>query len=203
MHLEFLVEELSAEAALSNILPRVLGEHTFAVHTFAGKPNLLASLPVRLRTYRQWMPRDYGIIVLVDEDREDCVELKHRLEQMAREAGLVTKSQAGSGSACQVMNRLAIEELEAWFLGDVEALTAAYPRVSASFGKNRRYRDPDAVRGGTWEALERLLQRSGYYPGGLPKIETARRISQYMDPARNRSKSFQVFRDGLYEIIRP
>jgi len=37
---------------------------------------------------------------------------------------------ATSGSSnFQVLNRLAVEELESWFLGDVEALHAAYPHV--------------------------------------------------------------------------
>ena len=39
MHFEFLVEELSTEAALSNLVPNILeAEHTFAIHPFQGKP---------------------------------------------------------------------------------------------------------------------------------------------------------------------
>lgn len=49
----------------------------------------------------------------------------------------------------QVLNRLAIEELEAWFFGDVAALHSAYPRVPSTLGRRSRYRDPDAIRGGT------------------------------------------------------
>jgi hypothetical protein len=41
------------------------------------------------------------------------------------------------------------------------------------------------------------LRRAGYYPGGLPKIEVARNISEHMDPDRNTSRSFQVFREAL------
>lgn len=77
------------------------------------------------------------------------------------------------------------------------ALVAAYPGVSPHLGKQARYRNPDAIVGGTWEALERVLQRAGYYPGGLPKIEAAANISEHMDPDSNTSKSFQVFRDAL------
>jgi hypothetical protein len=100
-----------------------------------------------------------------------------------------------------VLNRLAIEELEAWFFGDVEALTTAYPGIPRTLGKKSKYRNPDAIGGGTWEALERVLQNAGYYPSGIPKIETARKISQYMNPDRNTSKSFQVFRDTLREMV--
>jgi len=202
MHIEFLVEELSVEAALNNLIPRILGEEcSYRIHPYRGKSDLLSSLRARLIGYSKWLPDDWRIVVLMDEDRDDCLALKNQLEQAARNAGLITKSQASAGANYQVVNRLAIEELEAWFLGDTQALTAAYPRVSPSFTGKARFRDPDAVVGGTWEALERLLQTAGQYPSGLPKIETARRISQYMDPQRNRSHSFQVFRDSLRGLL--
>ena len=105
-----------------------------------------------------------------------------------------------TSSNFQVLNRLAIEELEAWFFGDIEALNAAYPRISLNLGNKAKYRDPDSIAGGTWEALERELKRVGYYSGGLSKISAAREISLHMVPERNRSHSFQVFRRGLLEI---
>jgi len=94
------------------------------------------------------------------------------------------------------------EELEAWFLGDVKAITAAYPGVPPSLAHQAGFRDPDAILGGTWEALERVLQRAGYHRGGLEKIKAAREISQHMDPHRTSSKSFQVLRDGLIQSCR-
>ena len=114
---------------------------------------------------------------------------------------MATKSAVPPGQQFQVVNRLAIKELEAWFFGDVDALKAAYPRVSPTLGQRARYRNPDAITGGTWEALERLLQRLNYFRQGLPKITVAREVSRHMDPARNRSRSFQVFREGLLTII--
>jgi uncharacterized protein DUF4276 len=59
------------------------------------------------------------------------------------------------------------------------------------------YRDPDRIRGGTWEAFERILQQAGYFAGGLRKIEAARAVTRHMVPARNRSRSFQVLHDAL------
>lgn len=94
-----------------------------------------------------------------------------------------------------------IEELEAWFFGDVEAICQAYPKVSPNLAKQQQYRDPDGIKGGTWEALERVLQKAGYHPGGLEKYKASSDISQYMNPESNRSKSFQVFYQGLLEII--
>jgi hypothetical protein len=201
MYIEFLVEEYSAEAALINILPRILGDDTtYVIRAFSGKMDLLSQLPKRLKGYRKWLPENGRIVVLIDEDREDCRGLKARLEEVATRAGFITKSENRGYGRFEVVNRIAIEELEAWFFGDPEALVQAYPRVPATIGHKAPYRDPDAIIGGTWEALERVLKKAGYYPAGISKVETARNISKYMEPNRNSSKSFQVFRDALKEL---
>jgi hypothetical protein len=190
MHLEVYVEEPSAKAALDQLLARVLGgERTFVVHPFRDKQQLLREIPSRLRGYSRWLPSDWRVVVLVDEDREDCLELKQRLVEHARSAGLGDR----------VLCRVAVEELEAWFLGDVEALRAVYPRVPSSLARRAGFRDPDGVRGGTWEALDRVLRRAGY-PQGLVKTAAAREIAMHMDPERNRSHSFCVFRDGIRRL---
>jgi hypothetical protein len=201
MHIEFLLEEPSAEAAMKHLVPRILGpqvEPGFIHHQ--GKQDLLHKLPDRLRAYAQWVPRDWRIVVLVDEDRQDCREIKSRLQQAASHAGLHTVSSPGPGGCIQVVNRIAIEELEAWFFGDIQAIVAAYPDVPLSLGTRAKYRNPDAISGGTWESLERVLKKAGYYSAGMPKIEVADRIGKHMDPQRNTSKSFQVFRDALRRL---
>jgi hypothetical protein len=78
------VEDRSAEAALSNLLPGLLPGATWRVHPFRGRSDLLGHLPQRLRGYRSWMPDDWRIVVLVDEDRRGCVELRARLDGIAR-----------------------------------------------------------------------------------------------------------------------
>ena len=197
MHIELLLEERSAEAALTQLLPKLLpGLAGWTLHSFQGKPDLLAKLPNLLRGYARWLPDDYRIVVLVDADEDDCLGLKARLEETAAAEGLLTKTSAGPDSRFAVLNRLAVEELEAWFIGDVEALAAAYPGVPESLGQRRGFRDPDALRG-TWEALERVLQNAGYFRSGLRKIEAAGHIAAHMDPTRNRSRSFRCFAQGL------
>lgn len=202
MHLEILVEEPSCEAALDVLVPRIISDaHSFRLHSFNGKQDLLSNLPARLSGYRSWLPQDWRVVVLIDEDRQDCMELKRAIEEIARASNLVSRSAAGPGGRFEVLSRIAVEELEAWFFGDVDALVAAYPRVPPSLGQKAPYRDPDAIAGGTWESLERVLQRAGYYQGGLRKIELARTVAAHMDPERNRSRSFQVFRDGLRTAV--
>jgi hypothetical protein len=103
--------------------------------------------------------------------------------------------------ADRVLNRIAVEELEAWWFGDVSALRMVYPRLPRTLGDRNPYRDPDAIPGGTWEALDRLLRRTGYKEG-LVKTEAAKQIAAHLDPEDNRSRSFQVFRDGLRQLTR-
>jgi hypothetical protein len=201
MHIEFLLEEESCSETIRSLLPRILGDQTtFVMHIFQGKRDLLDSLPSRLRGYRKWLPRDWRIVVLVDRDRDDCCDLKEMLEKTAKEAGLTTKTFVGSGNQFQVLNRIAIEELEAWFFGDVEAIVTAYPRVPKTLAEKRGFRDPDSIPGGTWEALENVLKKAGYYAAGMPKIEVARTISPHLNIDRNRSKSFCVFCEGLKRL---
>ncbi len=201
MHVEFLLEEPSAEAALARLLPKLLPpESSWRLHPFQGKTDLLRKLPNRLRGYAQgWLPDDHRIVVLVDADQDDCRMLKRTLEDAASAAGLPTHSAVAATGRFVVLNRIAIEELEAWFLGDVEAIASAYPGVPLSLGQRRRFRDPDAVHG-TWEALERVLQDAGHFRSGLRKIEAAGHIAAHMEPSRNRSRSFRCFVEGLASL---
>ena len=198
-HVEVLVEEPSAEAALRTLLPKILGNASFEVYPHTCKDDLLKRLPERLRGYAAWIPDDWRIVVVVDRDDDDCQELKKRLEAVASEAGLATESKP-KRNRFAVVNRLAIEELEAWYFGDWEAVQQAYPKVNANIPSQAKYRSPDAIKGGTWEAFERVMKAAGYFKTGLRKIEAARAVAAYMDPDRNTSRSFQVLREALVEM---
>ena len=188
-----LVEEPSMELALEGLLPKMLADVDFDIRRFQCKDDLLKQLPARLRGYSTWLPATCALLVLVDRDDDDCLVLKQQLEAMAADAGLLSKSQAGHGKPFQVANRVVVEELEAWFFGDWDAVRAAYPRVPATLPSKARFRNPDAILGGTWEALEQVFKQAGYYKTGMSKLECARQVAQNMDPARNSSKSFQAF----------
>ncbi len=196
---DVITEEPSMEAFLHIVLPRLLDGIPFEIHPFQGKDQLLTRLSDRLKGLASYIPEDYLVVVLVDRDDDECERLKATLEEMALQAGLRTRS-SRLGSQFQVINRIAVEELEAWYFGDWDAVLAAYPRVPPNVPRQKGYRDPDAIRGGTWEHFERVMQRAGYFQGGLRKIEAARTIAPHIDPDRNRSHSFQVFRDALREL---
>jgi hypothetical protein len=199
-HLELLVEEPSMEAFLRDWLPRLLPQgRSFEIHAFQGKDDLLRKLDARLRGYAHWLPQDWRIVVVVDRDDEDCRALKARLDRIARECSLRTDR---AQPDWQLVNRIAIEELEAWYFGDWTAVRAAYPRVSASIPAKQAYRDPDGIAGGTWETFERTLQRYGYFKAGLRKVEVARAIAAHMTPDANRSPSFQAFWRVIGQALR-
>lgn len=195
------VEEYSMEATLENILPKLLGEVEFEIFRFQCKDDLLKQLPVRLRAYSSWMPETWRILVLVDRDDDDCHALKGRLESYAANAGLLSKSAVMPGKRFQVVNRIAIEELESWFFGDWTAVRTAYPRVPDTIPQKAAYRDPDGITGGTWEAIQRILQRAGYFHGGLRKLEFARAVSAHMEPARNSSGSFRALLNAISAVF--
>ena len=45
-----------------------------------------------------------------------------------------------------------------------------------------------------------MLQKVGYYSGGLRKVEAARAVATHMQLSRNTSPSFCTFRDVLREM---
>jgi hypothetical protein len=204
MLLHFYVEEVSAEAALIELIPRILAQcdpifdYDYDIFSFQGKKDLLKKLPDRLKAYRH-RTDDWRVIVLIDRDRQDCNVLKQQLEAISSNAGFITRTV--NPAQFHIINRIIIEELEAWFFGDVPAIVTAYSGVDPNLGKRKAYRDPDMITGGTWEQLETVLKK--HHPGGLEKTRAAEEISRHMNPLDNTSLSFQMFRDALLALCQP
>jgi hypothetical protein len=199
-HVEVLVEEPSMEAALRIILPKILNEVSFEVYSHRCKDEMLTRLQARLQGYAKWIPDGWKIVVVVDRDADNCHDLKARLEHAAAEAGLITRSKANAGPYI-VVNRIAIEELEAWYFGDWGAVRSAFPKVPPTVANQAKYRNSDDIAGGTWEAFERILKKAGYFENGLRKIEAARQIACHMELERNTSPSFQTLRGAFAEMV--
>jgi hypothetical protein len=198
--LEILVEERSAETALRVLLPRIVPGTTFRIYTFQGKRDLLSKLPYRLRDYARYATAaGIRVVVLLDRDDDDCRALKERLERMAADAGIRTPS--ATGGPAELVFRIVVEELESWFLGDVPALRCAYPRLPPDLDQQVKYRDPENIVGGAWEALAHVLSKHGYHRTGLAKIAAASDIARHMNVESNRCRSFHVFRDGLRRLV--
>lgn len=60
---------------------------------------------------------------------------------------------------------------------------------------------PDAIAGGTWEAMERVLRKAGYFNSGLRKLDLARSDAAHMDIHRNRSRSIQAFATAVVSAM--
>lgn len=202
MQIEILVEEQSAEEALRHLLPRLIGNRAqWKLINLGSKYKLLRALPQRLAAYSQRIGQgeDLRVMVLVDRDDDDCEVLKRRLEAAAINAGLATKSTPDAEGRFHIVNRIVIEELESWFIGDASALRKAFtglPKIEQNRGI---FRNPD--NGGSWEALHRFLKQHGIYKSSFPKIDAARRIAPHLDIQQNRSRSFQVFVAGMESLL--
>lgn len=202
--IEVLVEEESMQKALAQLLPKLIGGRAIhKIRNLGCKSKLLRLLPDRLAAYRERIQagEDLRILVLVDRDDDDCMALKQQLESQAIAKGLLTKSNAGGGRAFHVVNRIAIEELEAWFIGDPIALRQAFTSLPNINPKTGIFRNPDNISGGTWEALHRYLKSHGVYRQSFPKIDAAQRIGAQLDPIRNRSRSFHAFVNAIQAMI--
>ena len=99
---------------------------------------------------------------------------------------------------------LAIEEGEAWFLGDIPSIKKAYPRAKDSI-LNAYVNDSIC---GTWEHLadalypggsQNLLEQ-GHQRIGTEKSTWAEKIAPNMDVENNHSPSFCYFREKLREL---
>jgi len=198
MQVDFLLEEESAAAALRQLLPRLLPGHTWRLRVFEGCRDLLDQLPQLAQGYRRRMQQpgqqDLRIVVVLDADGIGSRRLQ-QLESCAAAASLVTWQSAGPGAPFQVLNCLAVQELEAWFLGDPAAIQAAYPRVHPKHFKGLPP-DPDTI-ADAWETLWRVLQKAGLFRAGKAKVTWATAIAPHLKPSRNCSVSFGYFCQGL------
>lgn len=212
VHLEVLIEDSSGGRLLGHLLPKLIGPyanpHTWRVHPYRGvgriprdlsptsdpsRRILLTQLPRLLRGYMK-TPGIDAVVVVLDADRRECIGFLSELQQLARSCQAQDRT----------MFRLAIEEMEAWYLGDRAALTQAYPKARTRALDNYTQ---DSVCG-TWELLAetthpdgaKAIRQAGWPRSGYLKHEWADRIGPLLDPGVNRSPSFGKLRDGLRRL---
>jgi len=135
-------------------------------------------------------------IVVCDLDRKSRETFEEELRELAKAAHPCPEH-----AFC-----LAIEEGEAWFLGDIPAVKAAYPRAKVPV-LNGYVNDSIC---GTWEKLadavypggSAALQAKGWMTAGAEKSRWAREITPHMDPGSNQSPSFLQFVATLTEMAK-
>lgn len=219
MHFEFLVEDLSGKIALEYFLEKILGgngdPHTRRVVAYSGigklpanlqleadpkKRMLLTRLPPLLRGYGKTF-HGYGasyqaaVIIICDLDRRSYDSFVAELEAVL----------ASCDPRPVAAFRFAVEEGEAWLLGDRSAVHTAYP--SAKRNVLDAYIQDSIC--GTWEVLANavhaggaaFLTERGYPEAGIAKCSWAGAIAPLVDVELNRSPSFQRLRETLRELI--
>ena len=215
MHFEILVEDASGKTALDVLVPKIIGgQHTFQVHSYKGIGRipgnlksssgashriLLDQLPRLLRGYGETFaayPAGYEAAVILVCDLDDKCLKAFRQELFAVLNACNPKPET---RFC-----IAIEEGEAWLLGDVAAIKAAYP--GAKDDVLSRYEN-DAICG-TWELLADAicpggssgLTSKGWRAVGREKSAWSENIAPRMDVDNNASPSFQYFRNKVREL---
>ncbi len=215
MHFEILAEDLSGKKTLEVLVPKIIGDaHTFSVRPYKGIGHipknltskadpknriLLDQLPRLLRGYGNTFanyPAGYSAAVILVCDLDDkCLKVfRHELTNILN----ACKPRPESGFC------IAIEEGEAWFLGDLPAVKTAYPKAKNTVLD--AYVNDSIC--GTWERLadavykggSKALSARGWQAVGAEKSHWAEKISPHMDIANNSSPSFMYFRKKLLEL---
>ena len=213
MHIEFLIEDVSGKAMLEFILPVIIPQHTWRIISYKGvggkipsglrnKPetakhrilldNILRLLSGYGKTYSH--NEEVAVVFVCDLDKRNKDDFLSEL----------TKSQKQYCPYLNVRFILAIEEGEAWFLGDVSAIKKAYPHCKMAVIHSYVQ---DSICG-TWEKLAdalypggaQKLKEGGYQVIGKEKMEWAINISPQMDVECNQSPSFCNFRDTVRDL---
>jgi Domain of unknown function (DUF4276) len=202
MRLHVLVEGESEARFLRRWLPRLLPSVAFKVYPHQGKgrlprvgvrlesppgDGLLDQLVAKLNAFgRSLDPSTDRVVVLVDADTEDCLALKARLlEALDR-----------CPQKPVVLFRIAVEELEAFYLGDVEAVRRAFP--ASRLHRLKTYIQDSVC--GTAELFGAIIGARG-----MDKVAWAERMApelgtQWRGAAANRSPSFRQFCAGLHRL---
>ena len=215
VHFEILIEDASGKVLLEQVVPNILGPkgkpNTYRIVNIQElKHRVMAELPrkqartlpwdvilfqtleLQLRAYAKALVRKNSVVVIVvDLDSRRLGPFRKNLESLFH----------ANAPNLEGGVRLAVEEIEAWILGDLPAVRRAYPLVREYILSSY---EQDSVCG-TWEVLadalfhggsERLTE-FGYPHIGREKCRWAENIGQYMDADTNHSPSFHAFRDML------
>lgn len=215
-YIYFLMEDLSGGIIVEKIMQKYKKEQEvdYKIKSFKGMggipqkiskasqaktKQLLSSLPNYLKGFDKALAHMEGkkaVFVILDSDDNDCVKLKEDLVKMYQELNI----------SLQVYFCIAIEEMEAWLLGDKKALVRAYP--DARLNILQKYMQDSVI--GTWECLADVVHKQGakhfdkkvYHEIGKFKCECAEKIGEYLDIRNNKSPSFNFFIKKLDQFCR-
>jgi|JFJP01.1.fsa_nt_gi hypothetical protein len=181
-------EEPSAKKVFEVILPKLLPENIyFRVFDHQGKQDLENAIQSTVPSISK-IP-GARILITRDQDNSDCKETKKHLQKM------IEKSCSST-----YLIRIACRELEAWFLGDLNAVKQAYPRFKPEqYSEKADFRDVDLLHRPDEWLLKIIPEYSGMET--LSKVANSENIAPFMDLEHNSSVSFNNTISGIRKLI--
>ena len=211
MHFQFLVEDQSSAVLIKRIMDSIIKDdaiNTYNCKSFKGiggftKKNtvkethsgkLLNDLAIYMRGFQRGLQGiEASLIIVLDNDENDPEEFKSQLNNVADMNSI----------QMDYVFCIAIEEIEAWLLGDESAIQKAYPKYKKNVLHD--YQQDNIC--GTWEVLADVVYKGGmheikmkkmsYMEIGKLKSEWADRIGSQMIFANNKSPSFIFFYEAI------
>lgn len=179
-HVVFFVEGPSEQDFLKAFVPALLPERLMVHYqVFQGKQDMEKRLALRMRG---WLQANTCFVVLRDQDSGDCVAIKNGLKSICKSAGHPN-----------AVVRIACRELESFFVGDWAGVAAAFEMPALTkLSVKAMYRQPDALGSPSGELKKHIHN--------YQKRDGARRMGTNIDPARNKSQSFQMLLRTIQQI---
>lgn len=211
MYFQYLIEDQSGEILIRQIMQKLLlryPEVTYDCKSFKGiggfakkttvreikTGKLLNDLVMYLRGFSKSLRGMPAVIVVVlDNDDHEPEEFRQQLDYIAVQNAIDIDH----------VFCIAVEEMEAWLLGDEQAILKAYPNAKRNVME--AYVQDSIC--GTWEVLADAIYPGGrqrlhkehraYLEIGKLKSEWAENIGSYMVLEKNVSPSFQLFIEAV------
>lgn len=207
MYFYFLIEDKSGKTLIDALMSKIQEKYKNVMYdckAFSGiggftrkntiKETKTGKLLNDLTTYLKGFNKslagiESSVVIVLDNDERNTEVFKTQLEYIVT-SNMITIDHIFA---------IAVEEIEAWLLGDIDAVISAYPNAKRQILNN--YENDHIC--GTWETLANAI-----YPGGLSKMkkdcptfvekgkiksEWAKNIGSFMDIENNESPSFQFF----------
>ena len=175
----FLVEELSIEPVIKKCVEELKIKSICHIRPHQGKQDLRKALPKVIPSLSK--QPNVAIFIITDQDNKDCKTLKQEIMQDFE-----------SNCHCLFAVCIACQELEAWFLGDMQALDKAFLKFKPTKYINKKmFRDVDSIAKPSKE-LKTIVSETT-----VSKVKNAKQIAPHMNMNNNTSASFQYFVDKL------
>lgn len=215
MYFYFLVEDSSGKVLVDLLMKKIQSKYRdidiyYDIKAFKGlggftkkntvKETKTGKLLNDLTTFLKGFNKSLGglsynatVVIVVDNDNRNTEDFRRTLDEIVDRNSITIDH----------VFAIAVEEMEAWLIGDINAVLTAYPNAK------RHVLDEyiqDSICG-TWETLANAIYRGGlakmrkecpsYMDIGRVKAEWAKKIGTYIDIENNNSPSFKMFMEEV------